>query len=410
MLLLSSAAAKDPEAIGRAIGEGGVTVAQFVPTLLQAVLGALRDGGGSLPCRLLFCGGEPLPAALVEEARAAGAGEVVNLYGPTEATIDSTWQVCGADGRAPAIGRPIANARIYVLDARGEPAPVGVAGELYVGGAGVARGYLGRAGLTAERFVPDPFSGIPGARLYRSGDRARWRTETGVLEFLGRTDFQVKVRGFRIEPGEIEAALRQAPGVADCAVVAREDVPGDRRLVAYVVGDVETDTLRAHLRRSLPEHMVPAAFVFLDALPQTPNGKLARRALPAPEYAADADRYVAPRTPEEEVLAGIWAELLHVERVGVHDSFFELGGHSLLVTRVVSRVRQVFGVEVPLRALFEGPTVAELARVVADRGSVALAGRGPEPAPGPSASPHHLLEVIDELSDEELDRLLGAQP
>jgi amino acid adenylation domain-containing protein len=409
MLLLSSAAEKDPGAIGRVMAEGGVTVAQFVPTLLQAVLGALRDDGGSLPCRLLFCGGEPLSAALVEEARAAGAGEVVNLYGPTEATIDSTSHVCGRDGRAPAIGRPIGNARTYVLDARGEPAPVGVAGELYVGGLGVARGYLGRAGLTAERFVADPFATRPGARLYRTGDRARWLAD-GTLEFMGRTDFQVKVRGFRIEPGEIEAALRQAPGVADCAVVAREDVPGDRRLVAYIVGEAEAEALRAHLRRSLPEHMVPAAFVFLETLPLTPNGKLDRKALPAPEYAADADRYVAPRTPEEEVLAGIWAELLHVERVGVHDSFFELGGHSLLVTRVVSRVRQVFGVEVPLRALFEGPTVAELARVVAERGSVALAGRGPEPAPGPNASPHHLLEVIDELSDEELDRLLGAQP
>ncbi|HEV3051885.1 MAG TPA: amino acid adenylation domain-containing protein, partial [Longimicrobium sp.] len=358
MLLLSSDAAKDPEAIGRAVEEGGVTIAQFVPTLLQAVLGAL-PAGASLPCRTLFCGGEPLSAALVEEARAAGAGEVVNLYGPTEATIDSTAHVCGLDGHAPAIGRPIANARIYVLDASGAPAPVGVAGELYVGGAGVARGYLGRPRLTAERFVPDPFPVERGARLYRTGDLGRWRAD-GTLEFLGRTDFQVKVRGFRIELGEIEAALREHEGVRECAVLVREDA-GEKRVVAYVVGDVETDALRAHVRRSLPEYMVPAAFVPLERLPLTPNGKLDRKALPAPELAADADRYVAPRTPVEEVLAGIWAEVLRLERVGVEESFFDLGGHSLLATRVVSRIRELFGVEMPLRALFEGPTVAELA-------------------------------------------------
>ncbi|HEU0076852.1 MAG TPA: amino acid adenylation domain-containing protein, partial [Longimicrobiaceae bacterium] len=302
MLLLSSAAAKDPEAIGRVIGEGRITVAQFVPTLLQAVLGT-RPAGAPLPCRVLFCGGEPLPAALVEEARAAGVGEVVNLYGPTEATIDSTSQVCGLDGRAPAIGQPIANARIYVLDPRGAPAPVGVAGELYVGGAGVARGYLGRAGLTAERFVPDPFSVEGGARMYRTGDRARWRAD-GAIEYLGRLDFQVKVRGFRIELGEIEGALRRSEGVADCVVVAREDVPGAKRLVAYVVGDAEAGVLREHLRRELPEYMVPAAFVPLERLPLTPNGKLDRKALPAPEGEAYArGSYEAPLGEVEAALA-----------------------------------------------------------------------------------------------------------
>jgi amino acid adenylation domain-containing protein len=359
MLLLSSAAARDPGAIGRAMAEAGVTVAQFVPLLLQAVLGA-RPADRPLPCRTLFCGGEPLSAALVEEARSAGVGEVVNLYGPTEATIDSTSHPCPAgDGRAPAIGRPIANARTYVLDARGEPAPVGVAGELYVGGAGVARGYLGRAGLTAERFVPDPFSPGAGARMYRTGDRGRWRAD-GTLEFLGRTDFQVKIRGFRIEPGEIEAALLEHEGARECAVLVREDA-GEKRVVAYVVGEARAEALRAHVRRSLPEYMVPAAFVFLETLPLTPSGKLDRKALPAPEHAAGTDRHVAPRTPTEEVLAGIWAETLRLERAGVEESFFELGGHSLLAARVISRVRQVFGVEVPLRALFEGPTVAELA-------------------------------------------------
>jgi acyl carrier protein len=227
----------------------------------------------------------------------------------------------------------------------------------------VVRGYLDRPGLTGERFVPDPFAAEPGARMYRTGDRLRWKAD-GRLEFIGRVDEQVKIRGFRIEPGEIEAVLSSHPEVREARVIAGEDASGERRLVAYVVGDVEGDGLRAHLRESLPEYMVPAAFVVLETLPLTPNGKLDVRALPAPEYAADVDRHVAPRTPVEEVLAGIWAEVLRLERVGVHESFFELGGHSLMAIRVVSRVRAVFGVELPLRALFEGPTVAELARRV----------------------------------------------
>ncbi|HEU4561344.1 MAG TPA: amino acid adenylation domain-containing protein, partial [Longimicrobium sp.] len=258
------------------------------------------------------------------------------------------------------IGRPLGNVRLYVCDALGIPQPAGVPGELLIGGAGVARGYLGRAGLTAERFVPDPFGSQPGARVYRTGDRARWRAD-GTLEFLGRTDFQVKIRGFRIEPGEIEAVLSAHAEVREARVIVREDKPGEQRLVAYVVGEVDADALRERLRLSLPEYMVPSAFVALERLPLTPNGKLDRKALPAPEYAAGADRYLAPQTPVEEVLAGIWAEVLRLERVGVTESFFALGGHSLLATQVVSRIREVFTVELPLRALFEGPTVAELA-------------------------------------------------
>jgi acyl carrier protein len=310
--------------------------------------------------RTLMTAGEVCPAELVE--RWAPERRFFNLYGPTEATIWSTTAECAPGGGRPPIGRPVANTRAYVLDARGEPVPLGVPGELYVGGAGVTRGYAGRPGLTAERFVPDPF-GAAGGRLYRTGDRVRWSAR-GELEFLGRVDEQVKLRGFRIEPGEIEGALRRSEGVADCVVVAREDVPGETRLVAYVVGDVEAAVLREHLLRELPEHMVPAAFVFLDALPLTPNGKVDRKALPAPEYAAGADRYVAPRTPVEEVLAGIWAEVLKVERVGVTESFFELGGHSLLATLMVARVQQLYGVEVQLRAIFDEPTVEELARHV----------------------------------------------
>jgi acyl carrier protein len=337
-------------------------------------------------------------------ARWAPGRRFFNGWGPTEVSVRST-AVRVTDGtRLPPIGRPLGNVTHYVLDPAGWPVPIGVPGEIYVGGAGVTRGYLGRPALTAERFVPDPFAKRPGARMYRTGDKVRWRAD-GLLDFVARMDGQVKVRGFRIELGEIEAVLRRHEDVADCAVMVREDVPGDPRIVAYVVGGARTEAVRAHVRQSLPEYMVPAAFVFMDALPLNPNGKVDRKALPVPEYGAAEERYVAPRTPAEEVLAGIWAEVLRLERVGVEESFFELGGHSLLATQVVSRVRARFGVELPLRALFEGPTVAEMAGALAEWGAEAVAG----PAPGPEANPQHLLAVIDDLSEEELDRLLGAQ-
>ncbi|HYH80726.1 MAG TPA: condensation domain-containing protein, partial [Longimicrobium sp.] len=313
--------------------------------------------------RRAFVGGDRVAADLLAEMRETLPGaEAHVLYGPTEGTILASAHPVPQDGivYGHPIGRPLGNVRLYVCDALGSPQPAGVPGELLIGGAGVARGYLGRSAMTAERFVPDPFSVEGGARLYRTGDRARWRAD-GTLEFLGRTDFQAKIRGFRIEPGEIEAVLSAHAEVREARVIVWEDAPGEQRLVAYVVGGVGADELREHLRRSLPEYMMPAAFVLLEALPLTPNGKLDRKALPAPEYAADADRYAAPRTPTEEVLAGIWAEVLRLERVGVEESFFELGGHSLLATRVVSRIRDVFAIELPLRALFEGPTVAELA-------------------------------------------------
>ncbi|HEV3050161.1 MAG TPA: condensation domain-containing protein, partial [Longimicrobium sp.] len=348
----------------RQMEERGITDLLCVPSYYAALLRFVKEPLPSLARAVVA--GEAATWELAAQHRALlPHTELVNEYGPTEATVWSTAYRCPPDA-APAgagvipIGGPIPNARTYVVDVHGRPVPIGVAGELWVGGAGVTRGYLGRPGLTAERFVPDPFSGEAGARLYRTGDLVQWRAD-GAIDFLGRLDHQVKVRGFRIELGEIEAALREHERVTDCAVVAREDAPGDRRLVAYVVGEAPVEELRTHLRRSLPEHMVPAVFVPLDALPLTPNGKLDRKALPAPELAADAERYVAPRTPVEEVLAGIWAEVLRLERVGVEESFFDLGGHSLLATRVVSRVRDVFAIELPLRALFEGPTVAELA-------------------------------------------------
>jgi acyl carrier protein len=247
-----------------------------------------------------------------------------------------------------------------VLGAALRPVPAGVSGELCLGGRGLARGYLGRPGLTAERFVPDPFGAEPGARLYRTGDRARWRAD-GTLEYLGRLDHQVKIRGFRIEPGEIEAVLSRHPEVREARVLVWEDAPGEKRLVAYVVGAVEADELREHLRRSVPEYMVPAAFVVLEALPLTPNGKLDRKALPAPELVSPEASYVAPRRPLEAALAGIWAEVLGRARVGVKENFFDLGGHSLLLVKMQARIRETLDREIPIVDLFRFPTVAALA-------------------------------------------------
>ncbi|HZG43251.1 MAG TPA: amino acid adenylation domain-containing protein, partial [Longimicrobium sp.] len=355
---------RDPEAFHALVQREGVTVLSQTPSAFRQFIRVDGERGGELALRVVVFGGEALePASLREwvERRGTETPRLVNMYGITETTVHVTYRPLSREdvfgGSGSPIGRAIPDLRLYVLDPARRPVPIGVPGELYVGGAGVARGYLNRPELTAERFVDDPFA--PG-RLYRTGDRVRWRAD-GTLEYLGRLDEQVKVRGYRIELGEIEAALRQARGVADCAVVVREDATGDRRLAAYIVGDAETEALRAYVRQSLPEYMVPSAFVFMDALPLTANGKLDRRALPAPDLASAEETYMAPRTPVEEVLAGLWAEVLRLERVGVEESFFDLGGHSLLATRVVSRVRAVFSVELPLRALFEGPTVAEMA-------------------------------------------------
>jgi acyl-coenzyme A synthetase/AMP-(fatty) acid ligase/acyl carrier protein len=322
------------------------------------------EAGRCASLRHVVCSGEALPAALVRRFHDRFAGPVVltNLYGPTEAAVDVSCWTCPRDeaGGVVPIGRPVWNTALHVLDAALRPAPVGVSGELYIGGVQVARGYQGRAAMTAERFVPDPFSAEGGARLYRTGDRARWRAD-GTLEFLGRVDQQVKIRGFRIEPGEIEARLAEHAAVREVVVLARDDVPGDRRLVAYVVGEAEAEALRAHVRQSLPEYMVPGAFVVLDRLPLTPNGKVDRKALPAPELAAAEEKYVAPRTKVEEVLAGIWAEVLRLERVGVHDSFFDLGGHSLVIMRLLAHIQDAFDLKISIRTVYSMPTLETLA-------------------------------------------------
>ena len=296
--------------------------------------------------------------------------QFVNAYGPTESTVCASMHEChGSYPQGPPIGKPIGNFQLYILDSYMQPAAIGVPGELCIGGVGLARGYHNRPALTAEKFIPNPFSKEYGARLYRTGDLARYLPD-GNIEFLGRIDFQVKVRGFRIELGEIEAVLIGHEQVKDVAVIAREDQPGNKRLTAYLVktgeDQPEVNDLRDYLRERLPDYMVPAAFVYLDELPLTPNGKLDRKALPAPEFSRDSlsSEYVAPRNEPEEQLVGIVKELLELDKVGVYDNFFELGGHSLLATQFMSRLRETFEVELPLRTLFERPTVAEIGEAV----------------------------------------------
>ncbi|HEU0079980.1 MAG TPA: amino acid adenylation domain-containing protein, partial [Longimicrobiaceae bacterium] len=384
--ILPEDTATDPVALLQALSEEERVAVAGTPSLWGAVLAAAEAGTAPAPrdLRAVLLGGETLPQELVERTFALFPGvRLWNHYGPTEATVNVTVARVEPGSRVN-LGRPVANVRAHLLDSSLRPVPVGVPGELYVGGAGVARGYLEQPQLTADRFLPDLLAEEPGARMYRTGDRVR-RLPTGELEYLGRVDQQVKLRGFRIEPGEIEAAIQDHPGIAAAVVLVREDaalgVPGEPRLVGYVVAEdgepVRMDALREHLRQRLPGYMVPAAFVALERLPLTSNGKVDRRALPRPEPGAGEEAaYVAPRTPTEEVLAGVWAEVLGVERVGVHDDFFELGGHSLRATQVVSRARALFGVELPLRALFEQPTLDGLAARVeaARRGAAALEG------------------------------------
>ncbi|HEU0054618.1 MAG TPA: amino acid adenylation domain-containing protein, partial [Longimicrobium sp.] len=367
LALAPPGAHREPARLSEAIAREGATVADFVPSMLQAWLDE-PSSAGCASLRRVMSSGEALSATLRDRFLARFPSvELNNLYGPTEAAVEVTWQpLTSSDSSATVpIGRPSANIRVHVLDAAGNQCPIGIPGELFIAGAQVGRGYWRRPGLTAERFVPDPFADRPGARMYRTGDRARW-TAAGALEYLGRLDFQVKVRGLRIEPGEIEAALLADPSVREAVVVARPGAAGDTVLVAYVVpvGDegIVVEVLRDTLRRRLPAHMVPGVIVALEAMPLTRSGKLDRRSLPAPEAAPAG--HEAPATPVEEVLAGIWAEVLRRDRVGAGDDFFALGGHSLLATLVGSRVRERLGVELPLRVVFEAPILrAQAARV-----------------------------------------------
>ena len=365
--VLPAAVVADAGALASRLASSGATLMQATPATWQMLI-----HGGWQGCRYLkaLCGGEALPDSLAEELRSR-CGELWNLYGPTETTIWSTTRQVTDERNSGCIGRPVANTHVYVLDKRGQPVPIGVPGELYIGGAGLARGYLNRPQLTAEKFVPNPFSSKPGSRLYRTGDLCRWRAD-GNLEFLGRLDDQVKLRGFRIELGEIEAVLHEHAGVAQSVVALREDVPGERRLVAYCVPAAQTDLnlseLQSHLSSRLPGYMVPAAFVTLDTLPMSPNGKVNRRALPAPGVSRPElnSQYAAPRNPIEEQLAGIWCELLGIERAGVHDDFFALGGHSLLAVRLFARIEKSFGRKLPLALLFQRGTIAHLAEMLSD--------------------------------------------
>jgi amino acid adenylation domain-containing protein len=360
---------KDPGYLLATIRRYNITTIHFVPSMLQAFLahGDLVD----IPNLVrVVCSGEALSSALVRNFRMRLPDAVLhNLYGPTEASVDVTAWSCPADFDQPVvpIGHPIANTQIYILDGHGEPVPVGVVGELYIAGVQVSRGYLNRPELTSERFVFDPFTSVPGARMYRTGDVGRW-LEDGNIEFLGRNDLQVKIRGFRIELGEIESRLLAHPAVREAVVLAREDTPGDKRLVAYYTASetgreenvVRGDQLRAHLSASLPEYMVPAAYVRLESLPLTPNGKLGRKALPAPEAGAYAQRVYEPAQGETETkLAAVWAEVLKLDRVGRRDNFFELGGHSLLAMKLVNLLRRA-NVEISVMDVFEYPTIESL--------------------------------------------------
>ncbi|SBT39365.1 non-ribosomal peptide synthetase/MFS transporter [Micromonospora auratinigra] len=348
-----------------------ITTAHFVPSMLTVFL-AEEGVEAATALRRVICSGEELPLASAVDftARLPWCG-LHNLYGPTEAAIDVTAWACEparlAEVTGVPIGAPIANLRLHVLDPAGGQCPVGVAGELHIGGVGLARGYHRRPALTAEKFVPDPYSGQPGDRLYRTGDLARWVVGpdgSGVIEFLGRIDHQVKLRGLRIELGEIESALRDQPGVTEAAVIVREDSPGDKRLTAYLVGSAEHGAVKAALKETLPEYMVPAAFVTLDALPLSPNGKLDRRALPAPVVTREASvALVEPRDDTERALAAIWSEVLGVDTLGIDDDFFDLGGHSMLATQVVAKIRkaELGGRAVGVMDLFQQRTIRDLA-------------------------------------------------
>jgi amino acid adenylation domain-containing protein len=382
--------AMDGHALGRLLEQSRATVLQATPATWRLLL---ETGWRRTTLSKALVGGEAMTRDLAEQLIDHGL-ELWNMYGPTETTV---WSTCAriTDASGPiTIGKPIANTRVWIGDARKNLCPVGVHGELLIGGDGVALGYWNRPDLTAERFLGNPFSLVPGERLYRTGDRARYLPD-GSIELLGRIDHQVKIRGFRIELGEIESQLGEHPGVHQSVVVAREESPGDMRLVAYVVPNdppgLDAEVLRAFLRDRLPEYMRPATYVMLEQLPLTPAGKLDRKGLIAPQHDRHLSKsFVAPRDVLEEVVAEIWRHVLRVERIGVHDNFFELGGHSLLAIQVVARLSRLMQVDLPLRRMFEAPTIAELA--------VDLAHFDHAPV---EATVEQILREVEALTDEE---------
>lgn len=396
----------DAAKIKALLRDSSITVMQATPSFWQFLVESGWSGGHQLK---ILCGGEALSPALAEKLLQRGS-EVWNLYGPTETTIWSTLTKLAPGTETVSIGRPIANTQIYVLDSRFQPVPIGVPGELYIGGDGVARGYLNQPDLTAEKFVPNPFS-TAASRLYKTGDIARYRPD-GNIECLGRNDFQVKLRGQRIDLGEIESALRRHPDVRDAVVSLSDDRSGQKHLIGYLLAAAasvpQTASLQQFLKSKLPDYMVPGVFVVLDKFPLTPNGKINRKALPAP---ADTTKktFTPPRTATEEALAQIWASLLQLPRVGVHDNFFEIGGHSLLAMQFMARVRNAFQTELSLRDVLGAPTVAELAGVV-DKKQDQPAGEIFSPVPRArkvsSERAKELLGKLDELSDTEVEALL----
>jgi amino acid adenylation domain-containing protein len=401
-----------PERLSVQIRELGINT-MFITTALFNQIVIEEPSAFSSLKQLLF-GGEMVDVERVKEVFEAIPPErLLHVYGPTESTTFATCELVKSPGENAAtvpIGRPISNTTVYLLDADLNPVPEGVTGELYIGGDGLARGYLGRPDFTAERFIPNPFNGEAGGRLYRSGDLARF-SQDGRIEFIGRADQQVKIRGFRIELEEIESNLRQHPAVKESVVIAQEEMLGEKRLIAYLVAESDsmptTQELRSFLKSKLPDFMVPTVFVLLDELPLTANGKIDRRALPAPEQglARLEGEYEEPRNDTETALVEVWKQVLRVEQIGIRDDFFEVGGYSLLVTQVISRIRDIYRIEVPLFRFFQDPTIAGLAEAVLE-----IRAESDEEIKAieriERGSEEELLANLDRLSNEEINSLL----
>ena len=405
--VISYETAMAPDRFASYVSEHPIDVLKITPSHVGTLLNS-TEGHRILPRKYLILGGESLGWHLVNQIQRSGKCALINHYGPTEATVGCcTYILAENDVSAwtPAtipIGRPIANDEIYIVDSHLQPVPIGVPGELCIGGVGLAKGYLNQPIQTAERFVKHPFSSDASARIYRTGDLARFLPD-GNIEFLGRIDQQVKIRGFRVEPAEIENVLKQHPAVQRSAIIPYDDEAGEKRLAAYVVatGNPKVEQLREFLLQQLPQYMMPSAFVLLDALPITANGKIDVRALPSPEEQQGKQKrdYIAPRNPEEEKLVAIWSEVLKIEQISVHDNFFELGGHSLLATQIISRIRNQFRVQLPLHSFLETPTISNLAEKVSQ--CPAAESEEEEMA--------RLLQELEGISDEEAERILAAE-